>query len=104
VVSGQSAGQARLLAFGGEDMTTAETVAPTTESIIRIDGSREGRSCISAPGLTLSVANTPLKAGGFGAAAFDGALQVAFAHDSRFSGLTIANVGGQGSRRRVAWG
>lgn len=81
----------------GEDMTTAEVVAPTIESIIRIEGSKANPvKGITIKGLTLSVTNTPLKAGGFGAGNFDGAISVSFAEDCRLLDLEILNVGGQG--------
>ncbi|MBN2594986.1 MAG: right-handed parallel beta-helix repeat-containing protein, partial [Sedimentisphaerales bacterium] len=81
----------------GEDMTKAEVYAPTIESVIRIRGTRENpASDITIRGLMLSVTNTPLEAGGFGAGKFGGAVSVASAENCRLIGLEIVNVGGQG--------
>jgi len=85
----------------GEDMAKAEALAPTMESLIRLQGSeKEPVKDVTIRGLTLSVTNTPLKAGGFGAGHFDGAVQVVHAENCRLEGLTILNVGGQGIK---AW-
>jgi hypothetical protein len=81
----------------GEDMSKAEVLAPTIESIIRIQGAR-GKPArdITIRGLVLSVTTTPLRAGGFGAGRFDGAVSVASAENCRLLDLEIVNVGGQG--------
>jgi hypothetical protein len=66
-------------------------------SIIRIEGSREEPARdITIRGLKLSVTTTPLKAGGFGAGKFDGAVTITSAENCRLIGLEIFNVGGQG--------
>ncbi|MHC4426378.1 MAG: right-handed parallel beta-helix repeat-containing protein, partial [Planctomycetota bacterium] len=81
----------------GEDMTEAEVIAPTIESIIRIQGTEESPARdITIRGLMLSVTTTPLKTGGFGAGRFDGVISVTSAENCRLIGLEIANVGGQG--------
>ncbi len=86
----------------GEAMARAEVLAPTTESVITLRGTRESPvEGVTLRGLTLSVTNTPLKAGGFGAGAFEGALQAGFTRDCRAQDLTITNVAGQGIK---AWG
>lgn len=81
----------------GEDMSKAEVLAPTIESIIRIQGTR-GKPArdITICGLVLSVTTTPLKAGGFGAGRFDGAVSMVSAENCRLLDLEIVNVGGQG--------
>lgn len=81
----------------GEDMAEAEVVAPTLESIIRIQG-QEGNPVrdVVLKGLTLSVTHTPLEAGGFGAGRFDGAVSLQFAEGCQLRDLTLVNVGGQG--------
>ncbi len=85
----------------GEDMTKAEVLAPTMESLIRLQGTKEKPvRDVAIRGLTLSVTNTPLRAGGFGAGNFDGAVHVVHAENCRLEGLTILNVGGQGIK---AW-
>jgi len=81
----------------GEDMTKAVVFAPTIESIIRIQGTRDRpASDITVRGLTLSVTTTPLEAGGFGAGKFEGAISITSAQNCRLFGLEIVNVGGQG--------
>lgn len=81
----------------GEDVAQLEVYAPTTNQILRVDGQADQLAIgIIVRGLTLSVAGTPLKAGGFGASAFDGAITVIEAKDCRFEQLEIARVGGQG--------
>jgi hypothetical protein len=81
----------------GEDMAQAQVIAPTIESIIRIQGTEKSRARnITIRSLTLSVTTTPLEAGGFGAGKFDGAVSVTFAENCRLLGLEITNVGGQG--------
>ena len=86
----------------GEDMAKAHTVAPTIESIIRLQGTdKKPVRDITLRGLTLSVTNTPLKAGGFGASTFDGAVHVLNSANCRLRGLELVNVGGQGIKE---WG
>ena len=81
----------------GEDMAKAVVFAPTIESIIRIQGTRDRpASDITVRGLTLSVTTTPLEAGGFGAGKFEGAIFITSAQNCRLFGLEIVNVGGQG--------
>jgi len=81
----------------GEDMATAKVVAPTVESLIRLEGTAENPvRNVTIRGLTLSVTTTPLKAGGFGAGRFDGALSAARTQNCTFADLEIVNVGGQG--------
>jgi len=80
-----------------EDMSTAEVFAPTIESIIRIQGTRDNPAKnITIRGLVLSVTTTPLQTGGFGAGRFAGALHAGSTENCRFEDLEIVNVGGQG--------
>ena len=89
----------------GEDMTEAEVLAPTMESIIRIEGSEEEPlRNITVRGLELSVTNTPLEAGGFGAGKFEGAVSLSHAENCNLSDVEIANVGGQGLKAQNATG
>jgi hypothetical protein len=89
----------------GEDMTKAAVLAPTMESVIHIAGTPERPATgISILGLTVSVTNTPLKAGGFGAGAFEGAIGVVNARDCRIADCTVARVGGQGIKSSGASG
>ncbi|MBM3500478.1 MAG: hypothetical protein FJX74_17610, partial [Armatimonadetes bacterium] len=65
--------------------------------VFRIGGSEERPARnIRLANLTLSVTGTPLRAGGFGAGAFDGAVQAWQTEGCGVEGLTIRNVGGQG--------
>ncbi len=81
----------------GEDMTRARVLAPTLESLIRIKGTSEKpvRGTLLR-GLTLTLTNTPLKSGGFGAYGFPGAIQVEHAEGIELKDLRILNVAGQG--------
>lgn len=80
-------------------MKKTEVFAPTLESIIRIAGTRDKPADnITIRGIDLSVTNTPLTAGGFGAGKFGGAITVSHAENCRLAGLEIVNVGGQGIR------
>ncbi len=93
----RTAGKVVYWPLPGEDMDEAVVYAPKLESIIRIEGSRnEPARNIFIRGITLSVTTTPLKTGGFGAGAFDGAIQVSKAEDCRLADLEVFNVGGQG--------
>ena len=68
----------------GDDMTIAEVFAPTIESIIRIEGTKDKPARdITIRGITLSVTTTPLEAGGFGAGKFDGAVNITSARNCR---------------------
>jgi hypothetical protein len=81
----------------GEDMSKAEVFAPTIESIIQIKGTKsKPAKNITIRGLMLSVTTTPLKAGGFGAGRFDGAVYIVSGRNCSLVDLEIVNVGGQG--------
>jgi len=83
----------------GEDMSQVTVLAPTVESIIQIQGNRNKPvKNITLQGLKVAVTTTPLKAGGFGAGKFAGAIQVDNAQNCRFHDLEIFNAGGQGIR------
>jgi hypothetical protein len=83
----------------GEDMASADAVVPTTETILRIAGSeQEPVRSIAVRGLTFSVTDTPLKAGGFGAGRYRGAIDMVHTEDCRLESLNVVNVGGQGIR------
>jgi len=93
----RTAGKVVYWPLPGEDMSKATVFAPALESVIPIAGSK-GKLArdITIRGLSISVTTTPLKAGGFGAAAFDGAVRIGGAEDCRLVDLEIFNVGGQG--------
>jgi hypothetical protein len=93
--------------LAGEDMNKARVIAPAVTSILTLKGTRDNPvRDITIRGLTLSATTTPLKAGGFGAGAFEGAVTVSAARDCTFAGLEILNACGQaitvsGSNLRV---
>jgi hypothetical protein len=92
----RTAGKVVYWPLPGEDMTKAKVIAPKALSVIRIAGTKENPPRnIRIANLTLSVTNTPLKAGGFGASAFDGALHAWQTEGCRVEGVTIHDVGGQ---------
>ena len=81
----------------GEDLTQAEVLAPTVESVIRLQGEQNKLvKNITLKDFKVAVTTTPLQAGGFGAGNFPGAIQLDYAQDCRLSFLEISNVGGQG--------
>jgi len=101
----RSAGNVVYWPLPGEDMTTADVMAPTVESIIRLRGTKEEPvRDVVLRNLTLSVTSTPLIAGGFGAGKFDGALSVNFAHNCRLRNLSLVNIGGQGIKAQNCTG
>jgi Right handed beta helix region/GH141 insertion domain len=80
-----------------EAMATAEVYAPRTECILKIQGTESNPvRNVTVRGLAFSVTNTPLKAGGFGANAFEGAIGAYHTRDCALLDLEITNVGGQG--------
>ncbi len=95
----RTAGKVVYWPLPGQDMTLAKVLAPTVESIFRIRG-QDGKPVrdITIRSLTLTITNTPLVAGGFGAGNFPGAVELHRAEDCRLLRLTIKNVAGQGVR------
>ena len=80
-----------------EDMSRAGVVAPRLERIVSVAGSSEKPAeRITIRGVSIQATTTPLKAGGFGAYAFDGALGLERARQCVLEKLEICNVGGQG--------
>jgi len=93
----RTAGKVVYRPLPGEDMAESLVFAPTIESIIRIRGTKnKPAGNITIRGLTLSVTTTPLKAGGFGAGRFDGAVSIVSGENCHLLDLEIVNVGGQG--------
>ena len=81
----------------GEDMSEAKVIAPAVESIIALKGTKDRPvRDVTIRGLTLSVTTTPLKAGGFGAGRFDGALSATGTEGCTFADLEVVHAGGQG--------
>jgi hypothetical protein len=80
----------------GEEPATTPVIAPTTETLIHLDGTEEAPvRGITLRGLTLQATTTPRAAGGFGANKYDGAITGIFAEECQFLDLTISNVAGQ---------
>ena len=85
----------------GEDMAGVDAVAPTRETLVRLDGREDAPLCdVTLRGLTLTLTNTPLKAGGFGASAFEGAVEGTHLRGCILERLTVRNVSGHGVRLR----
>jgi hypothetical protein len=81
----------------GEDMANVKVIAPRLERIISLEGSSEKPlQNITIRGLVLQATTTPLKAGGFSAGAFDGALRMDWARQCAVEKMEICCVGGQG--------
>ena len=89
----------------GEDMTRARAIAPTMESLLILggEGDRPIRD-LTITDLGLTVSDTALQAGGFGALAYPGALEGRRVLDSRIARLRVWNVAGQGIRLNQADG
>ena len=95
----RTAGKVFYWPLPGETPATLDALAPTRECLIRLAGTEDAPvTDITLRGLTLAVTNTPLKAGGFGAHAFDGALAGDYAQNCRFERLTVETVAGQGMK------
>jgi hypothetical protein len=87
----------------GETIGTLNAVAPTTTSILRLAGSpKDPVRDITLSGLTFSLTTTPLVAGGFGARAFEGAIEGEHVDTLRLNRLTVEHAAGQGIRLRQA--
>jgi hypothetical protein len=101
----RSAGKVVYWPLPGQDMSRAAVYAPTATSILRVAG-RAGTPVenVTLRGLTLTVTNTPLKAGGFGAGDFDGAVSLAFTRGCRLERLAIRNVAGWGIKAHASDG
>ena len=86
----------------GEDMSHAEVIAPTVPWIIHIQGGEDMPvNKLTLKGLTLSVTNTPLIQGSWGAERLDGAITgMGPLTNCVFTGLKIENVAGQGIKIR----
>jgi hypothetical protein len=84
-----------------EDMGRARVVAPTRTTILHLVGTA-GRPVadVTVRGLTLAVTTVPLRAGGFAANAFDGAITLAHTSGCRLLQLTVTRVAGHGIAAR----
>ena len=81
----------------GEVMASAKVIAPVLERVIRIAGTEKvPADKITLRGFSVQATTTPLKPAGFGAGAYDGALNIVHARQCAVENLEICNVGGQG--------
>lgn len=80
-----------------EDVAKAKVIAPVLERVIGIVGTPKAPAeKIAIRGLAVEAATTPLKPGGFGAYAFDGAVALERTRQCALEKMEICNVGGQG--------
>lgn len=80
-----------------ENIGDLEAVAPTTETIIRCEGTTQNPiKDIIIRGICFAVTNTPLIAGGFGAKKFAGALSFVSAEHCQLRNCSISGTAGQG--------
>jgi hypothetical protein len=90
---------------GEEDMAAAEALAPATESVIEIKGTRERPVVgVSLTGLRIALTDTPADAGGFGAGHYAGAVALDYTENTVLRNLVVYNAGGQGIKARHAQG
>ncbi len=83
----------------GEDLASAVVIAPTRPVILRLVGTPEQPvRGVTLKGLSFAATTTPMKAGGFGAHAFEGAIQGEHLADIRLEDLVISGTGGWGAR------
>jgi hypothetical protein len=93
----RAAGKVVYWPLSGEDMAKAKVVAPTLERVIRLVGSEKNPvQNVTLRGFSMQATTTPLKPAGFGAGAYDGALNLAHLRQCVLENLEICNVGGQG--------
>lgn len=101
----RSAGKVVYWPLPDEDMTQAKVIAPTSFSVIRIEGTKDNPARrIGIGNLVISVTSTPLEAGGFGAGRFAGAIHFRFTEECAVNKLTVLNVGGQGLKAEESKG
>ena len=83
----------------GEDLAKSLVVAPTAERIVGLSGTpQKPVENVTLRGLSLQATTAPLKSASFGAAAFDGAVNVVHARGCAFENLEVCNAGGVGFR------
>ena len=93
----RAAGRVVYWPLPGEDMRKAKVVVPVLERVVRILGSEKAPAeKITLRGFSVQATTTPLKPAGFGAGAYDGAVNAAHMRQCVFENLEICNAGGQG--------
>ncbi len=81
----------------GEKLEALDVLAPTRSTVLRLAGTAEAPvRGVRLKGLAFGVTTTPLRSGGFGARAFDGAIGGQYAHGLRLEQVTVRWAGGQG--------
>jgi hypothetical protein len=81
----------------GEDIQRVEVVVPTRRTVLRLAGLPEQPiRQVALRGLIVTATTAPLIAGGFAAAAFDGAISLNYAEDCALDSLTVRGVAGHG--------
>lgn len=83
----------------GEEMARLHVVAPTQTSILTLRG-EPGRPItnVTIRGIHFAATTVPLVAGGFAAAAFEGAISLRDAHDCTFDRVVVRGVAGHGAK------
>ncbi len=81
----------------GQDMSSVRAFVPVTTAVLRLQGTaRSPIRHVTIRNLRISVSDVPLRAGGFAAASFDGAIQIENAEDIVLESLQVSRVGGHG--------
>jgi len=80
----------------GQDMRKVRAVVPTAEALIRLEGSASAPiRNVTLRGLTIHVTTVPLKAGGWAADSYDGAVSLRQAEGCVLDRLEVSRVCGQ---------
>lgn len=81
----------------GEKVDAIRTVVGTRATILQIKGTKEQPAKdITITGLSFQATTIPMKAGGFGALGYPGAVSIEHTANIRLEKLRVQNVGGQG--------
>ena len=82
----------------GEELATSRIIAPTQTVILRLTGTPETPiRNVTLRGLAFAVTTTPMKAGGFGARNFEGAIQGEHLTDLTLERVELYGTGGWGA-------
>lgn len=83
--------------LAGQDMSKSEVIAPTTTTILRLRGTAaKPIRDVTLHGLSLSATTVPLRAAGFAAAAYDGAIALEDSENCVIDHVTVERVAGHG--------
>jgi len=101
----RTAGRVVYWPLPSEEMSRTDVIAPTIESIFRIEGSKkQSAKNITIKGLTLTTTNSPGIPAGFGAHHLSGAVSMRWTDDCCLENLTIFNVAGHGVKATTSNG